>query len=143
VSSRFFKVFIHSFCIQMMVAETNFKYVLISTLEEYVFRDDPTPGQGLCFMWICIVFQSRADKSGLSWLISCSNLSHADNVLEMYWKLYRGLVHCTVQLCFPPCSAHHLLGVQPITGYQGIQFNFQVWASAATVLAPGGSMYRI
>jgi len=27
-----------------------FKCVLISTLEEYVCRDDPTPGLGWCFM---------------------------------------------------------------------------------------------
>ena len=40
-----------------------FKCVIIYTLEEYVYRDDATPGQGLCFMWCCIVFQSRADKN--------------------------------------------------------------------------------
>ena len=39
-----------------------FKCVLVSTLEEYVCRDDPIPGQSQCIMWCCIVFQSRADK---------------------------------------------------------------------------------
>jgi hypothetical protein len=47
-----------------------FKCVLISTLEEYVCRDDPTPGHGLCLcgaalqflMWCCIVYQNRADN---------------------------------------------------------------------------------
>ena len=40
-----------------------FKCVLVSTLEEYVCRDDLIPGQSQCIMWCCIVFQSRADKT--------------------------------------------------------------------------------
>ncbi len=75
----------HSFRMQMMVQDTNLS-VLISTLEEYVCRDDPTPGQGLCLCgaalqflkWCCIVYQNRADKKWSAQGIGRSNPSHVD-----------------------------------------------------------------
>jgi hypothetical protein len=78
------------------------KCVLSSTLEEYVCRDDPTPGQSLCItsMWCCIVFQSRADKIyAVLQVIGCSNLSLADfmgwmrnwqGFMWVQWQVYLG-----------------------------------------------------
>jgi hypothetical protein len=43
------------------------------------------PGQSLCIMWCCIVFQSRADKIyALLQVIGCSNLSITDFMRWMH-----------------------------------------------------------
>ena len=66
----------HSFCVQVTVADTNLS-VLISTLEEYVCRDDPIPGQSQCIM--CLCFKVGLTKFyALLQVIGCSNLSLAD-----------------------------------------------------------------
>jgi len=54
-----------------------FKCVLISTLEDYVCRDDPIPGQSQCIM--CLCFKVGLTKFySLLQVIGCSNLSLAD-----------------------------------------------------------------
>jgi len=54
-----------------------FKCVLISTLEDYVCRDDPIPGQSQCIM--CLCFKVGLTKFyALLQVIGCSNLSLAD-----------------------------------------------------------------
>ncbi len=92
-----------------------FKCVLISTLEEYVCRDDPTSGQGLCLcgdalqfsMWCCIVYQHRAHKK-----VVCSGnrlfKSESRRLYELdaqlqglmwcQWLLYWGNFQCCKQV---------------------------------------------
>jgi hypothetical protein len=54
-----------------------FKCVLISTLEEYVCRDDPIPGQSQCIMCLCLNV-GLTKFYALLQVIGCSNLSLAD-----------------------------------------------------------------
>ncbi len=140
VSSRFFKVFIHSFCVQMMVAETNFKCVLISTLEEYVFQRWSNSWSRLVLYVVlhCVSKQGWQKWSVLgNWLFKSESrrqcIMDVSEVVQGPGSLYRATLFSTI-LCPSPFGG---------PAYQGIQFNFQVWAWAATVLAPGGSMYRI
>jgi hypothetical protein len=46
----------------MMVTDTNLSAFSLCLQKLCVCRNDLTPGQGLCLMWRCIVFQSRQTK---------------------------------------------------------------------------------